>query len=83
MPEKEEIMIELTDQQQREIAAAGWPPRAVNPRTRATFVLIHEAMFERVRALLEEEDEIATVEETYPLVDEALDAGVPPSREAP
>ena len=68
-------MIELTEQQQRELREAGWPPRILNPGTQETFVLLPAAMFERVRALLEEEDEIAAVEEMYPLVSEALDAG--------
>ena len=44
-------MIELTEQQQRDIARAGWPPEVANPPTGETFVLIHREMFERVRAL--------------------------------
>ena len=32
-------------------------------------------LYERVRAILEEEDEIAAVRETYPLVSKALDSG--------
>jgi hypothetical protein len=72
---EETVMIELTEQQQRELAEAGWPPRVLNPRTQETFVLLRAEMFERVRAILEEEDEIATVEEMYPLVSEALNAG--------
>ncbi len=67
-------MIELTEQQQREIRETGWPPCVVNPSTQEKFVLLRVEMYERVRALLEEEDEIASVEEMYPLVNEALDA---------
>jgi hypothetical protein len=67
-------MIELTEQQQRELREMGWPPRVLNPGTQETFVLLPAAMYERVRALLEEQDEIADVEEMYPLVNEALDA---------
>jgi hypothetical protein len=67
-------MIELTEQQRRELRAAGWPQRVVNPDTQEQFVLLHAEMYERVRALLEQEDEIGAVEEMYPLVSEALDA---------
>jgi hypothetical protein len=77
MAAKEQAMIELTEQQQREIQKAGWPPQVANPRTGETFVLIHQEMFERVRALLEQEDEIAAVEEMYPLATEALGADDP------
>jgi hypothetical protein len=66
-------MIELTEQQQQDLQKAGWPPRVVNPRTQETFVLLHAEMYERVRAILEEEDEIGMVRETYPLVGHALD----------
>jgi hypothetical protein len=74
-------MIELTEQQQRDLAASGWPPRLVNPRTQETFVLLHQEMFERVRALLEAEDELAAVEEMYPLATEVLDAEASASQE--
>ena len=70
-------MIELTEQQQQQLREAGWPPHVVNPRTLERFVLIHEDLFERIRAILEEEDEIASVRETYPLVSRALDAEEP------
>jgi hypothetical protein len=74
MAGKESTMIELTEQQQRELAASGWPPEVTNPKTGERFVLIHQEMFERVRAILEEEDEIADVEAMYPLTAEVLDA---------
>lgn len=67
-------MIELTDQQLREIRASGWPPEVRDPRTGETFVLIHREMFERVRAILDEEDGIADIEEMLPLVSEVLEA---------
>jgi hypothetical protein len=57
-------------------------PRVADPQTGEPFVLIHAEMFERVRALLEKEDEIAAVEEMYPLVNEALDADESASRES-
>lgn len=74
-------MIELTEEQQRDIRAAGWPPQVTNPKTGEVFVLIHQEMFERVRAILEVEDEISDVEEMYPLAAEILDADH--SREKP
>jgi hypothetical protein len=67
-------MIELTEQQVRELQQAGWPPEAKNPATGQTFVLIHRELFERVRTKLEEEDEIEAIEEMYPLVGEVLNA---------
>ena len=75
-------MIELTEQQQRDIAKAGWPAEVINPKTGETFVLIHREMFVRVQATLEKEDEIAAVEEMYPLTAEVLDAGDAASRES-
>jgi hypothetical protein len=74
-------MIQLTEQQQREIREAGWPPLVMDPQTGETFVLIHQEMFERVRAILEQQDEIAEVEEMYPLSAEAIDASDTASRE--
>ncbi len=74
-------MIELTEQQQQDLAGRHeYPPRLINPRTRETFVLLHAELYERVRAILEEEDDIAAIEETYPLVSEVLDAD---SQESP
>ncbi|MCI0465350.1 MAG: hypothetical protein L0Z62_51170 [Gemmataceae bacterium] len=68
-------MIELTEQQQQHLAERHeYPPRVFNPRTQETFVLLHAEMYERVRAILEEEDDLASIEETYPLVSEVLDA---------
>lgn len=71
-------MIELTEQQWQELERSGWPPRVVNPSTQETFVLLRAEMYERVRAILEEADDIAGIEEMYPLVNEALDAGEGP-----
>jgi hypothetical protein len=75
-------MIELTERQQRELLDGGWPPRVRNPATRETFVLLPAEMFERVRAVLEAEDEIAAVEEMSPLAGEVLDAGESSPRES-
>ena len=70
-------MIELTEQQRLALERSGWPARFRDPKTQEEFVLLRVEMFERVRAILEEEDEIGAVEEMYPLVNEALEAGNP------
>jgi len=66
-------MIELTEHQRQAFRETGWPPEVQDPQTGETYVLIPKAMFERARALLEAEDEIAAVEEMYPLAGEVLD----------
>ena len=43
-------MIELTEQQRQELAAD--PPRAMDPLTRKTYVLVTEELYERIRDLL-------------------------------
>jgi hypothetical protein len=75
-------MIELTERQQRELREGGWPSRVLNPVTGETLVLLPAEMFERVRAILEAEDEIAAIEEMSPLAGEILDAGETSSRES-
>jgi hypothetical protein len=68
--------IELTSEQQQALdGGTDFPARVFNPRTGETYVLLNADLFERVRALLEDEDEIAAVRETYPLVSAVLDAG--------
>jgi hypothetical protein len=75
-------MIELTAEQRREMAKSGWPPEVTDRQTGETFVLIHRELFERVRAILEQEDGIADVEEMYPLATEVLDSEDTASRES-
>ena len=68
--------LQLNSEQRRALAEqGGFPPRIVDPETNETYVLIHAELYERVRAILEEEDEIAAVRETYPLVNKVLDVG--------
>ncbi len=43
-------MIELTEQQRQELSAD--VPRAVDPQTRKTYVLVSEEVYERLQALL-------------------------------
>jgi hypothetical protein len=70
------MSIELSAEQQRALnEATEFPPRLVHPRTGETYVLLHAELYERVRAILEDEDEIAAIRETYPLVNTVLDAG--------
>ncbi len=43
-------MIELTEQQRRELNAD--PPRVIDPQTKKTYVLVSEEVYERMQALL-------------------------------
>lgn len=48
--------IQLTPQQQRALDTQdGGPPRVIDPRTNATYLLVPEEDYEAVRELLEEE----------------------------
>jgi hypothetical protein len=47
-------MIELTETQRQELAQA--EPVAVDPLTRETYVLVPKAVYDRFKALLEEDD---------------------------
>ena len=50
-------MIELTLEQRQAVAQQGeMPPRAVDPDTHTTYVLIPEEIYARVKALLDEEE---------------------------
>jgi hypothetical protein len=69
-------MIDLTPEQRQALNERHeFPPRVRDPYTQEIFVLLHAEMYERVRALLEEEDEMDVVREMYPLVGKALDKG--------
>ena len=69
------MSIELTEDQQCALdVSPEFPPRIIHPRTGESYVLLHAEMYERVRAILEQEDDIAAVRETYPLVNALLDA---------
>jgi hypothetical protein len=65
-------MIKISSEQLRQMNDGGWPPRVVNIDTGEEFVLLHAAMFERVRAILEIEDEIPSIEEMYPALSEVV-----------
>jgi hypothetical protein len=69
------MSIELNAEQQRALAGGQeYPPRIFNPQTNESFVLIHAELYERIRPILEEEDEIRAIRETYAAVDKVLDA---------
>jgi hypothetical protein len=49
MQGKETMMIELTEQQAQAIAAAGnTPPIVVDPKTKTSYVLVRQDLFERL-----------------------------------
>jgi len=69
-------MIDLTPEQRQALDERHeFPPRVRDPHSQEIFVLLHAEMYERVRALLEEEDEMGAVREMYPLVGKVLDNG--------
>jgi hypothetical protein len=50
-------MIELTEQQRRELAQSPeTPPRVVDPATQAAYVLLPVDLYERVRSIVEDEE---------------------------
>jgi hypothetical protein len=50
------MSIQLTEQQQHELdAAQECPPRVVDPRTDATYVLVRADEYESIREILEDE----------------------------
>ena len=60
-------MIELTLEQRRAISCQGQePPRAFDPDTQTTYVLIREDLYERLKSLLTEDDQF--VHGLYPHV---------------
>ena len=60
-------MIELTLEQRQAVAQpAENPPRAVDPDTRTTYVLIREEVYNRVKALFVGEDDNQLLRDMYP-----------------
>jgi hypothetical protein len=49
------MTIELTTEQQQILDAEGGPPDVIDPRTRASYVLVRKEVYERLRALLEDD----------------------------
>jgi hypothetical protein len=61
-------MIELTQEQRQELNRS--EPVAIDPETRQTYVLVRQELYERLRALLEED----TVYTTADMLDRVLAA---------
>ncbi len=56
------MTIELTAEQQRALdSQAGTPPRVIDPRTNATFVLVPAEDYESIREIFEEEKRRKTI----------------------
>ncbi|MBI1917237.1 MAG: hypothetical protein HYS12_21235 [Planctomycetes bacterium] len=53
-------MIELTEQQRQELSAS--EPYVIDPQTREEYVLVRRAVYERLRALVEDDTVLATGE---------------------
>jgi hypothetical protein len=68
MAVKEATMIELTDQQRRELT--GLEPVVIDPHTRQTYILVPRETYERMKALLYD-DGAWTDEEMDLLAEEA------------
>ena len=71
-------MIELTQQQQHAVDTSP-APRLIDPRTNKTYVLVGAEVYERVKGLVADEDDIG-MEQIAMLVDSAMaedDAGDP------
>lgn len=47
-------MIELTEEQRRELQLP--EPAAIDPRTKETYVLVRKVVYDRLKALLDEDD---------------------------
>lgn len=66
-------MIELTDEQVREVQRCGQtPPTVVDPKTNTPYVLIRKDVYERLAELLEGEFHPS---EAYPAIDHAFAEG--------
>jgi hypothetical protein len=67
----EETMIELTEEQSRELSAA--EPMAVDPRTKETYVLVRSDLYERIKGLIYDSGD-ATDDELRMLLARSADA---------
>lgn len=66
-------MIELTIEQRQAVAREGEvPPRAIDPDTKTTYVLVPEQVYNRVKALFNADDENQFVRDMYPHVMEVF-----------
>src|SRR5713226_4932395 len=68
--EKEATMIDLTEEQRRELRrSTGGELRVSDPETHEEYVLLKARVYERLKALLYDDGE-APISEAYPLIDE-------------
>ena len=66
-------MIELTPEQRRDVAKRGQTmPRAIDPDTQTTYVLVPADVYERARALFVQAEEDRFLQELYPHVMEVF-----------
>ncbi len=66
-------MIELTLEQRQAVAQQSeTPPRAIDPDTETTYVLIQEEMYARLKVLLHEEEEGQLPHDLYPQIMEVF-----------
>lgn len=66
-------MIELTSEQRQAMARdREVPPRAVDPETQTTYVLIREETYNRISAIFAEEEDERFVRDMYPHVVEVF-----------
>jgi hypothetical protein len=71
MDPEERSMIELTQEQRRELEGPE-PVRALDPETKQTYVLVRTEVYERLQTLLGDSEEGAFVHEMYPHVMEVF-----------
>jgi hypothetical protein len=64
-------MIELTPEQSRELAGSD-TPRAVDPETRRTYILVREEVYDRIKGLLGDD---LHPRDAYAAIDRAFAAG--------
>jgi hypothetical protein len=66
-------MIELTREQRQAVAQQGeTPPRALDPDTHTTYVLIHETVYDRLEALLGDDQGNHFTRDMYPHIMEVF-----------
>ena len=64
--------IELTEEQRLALDGAAGPVRLIDPRTQATYVLLREDLYERIKAVFAEDFQPG---EAYPAIDRAFAGG--------
>jgi hypothetical protein len=60
----------LTDEQRRALQTTTAPVRVLDPQTNETYVLLRAEVYERIKDLVEPQEEEFDIREAYPLMDE-------------